>query len=103
MVGGGLATFGCASVIREWNAKSTVFALAFWCPTATVQAVLATVLLDLVDEHIVGGVWVLDGPCTRGMLGQCHSDRSCVFHHHRGSVVCNSQGAHRTQMVGPWW
>jgi len=68
LAGRGLATFGCASLIREWNAKEKAFAMVSWCPKATVQAALATVSLDLVNKKIADGAWAIDDPYTQDML-----------------------------------
>jgi len=68
LAGRGLATFGCASLIREWNAKEKAFAMVSWCPKATVQAALATVSLDLVNKKIADGVWSVEDAYTQDML-----------------------------------
>lgn len=52
LIGRSISVVGTTASIRDWSVKERAFAVLAQCPKATVQAALATVALDYVNEMI---------------------------------------------------
>jgi NhaP-type Na+/H+ or K+/H+ antiporter len=68
LIGRSISVVGTTALMRDWNMKERAFAVVAQCPKATVQAALATVALDFVNEMIATGKFDANSQFTQNAL-----------------------------------